>query len=288
MDKEKMAIERLKIASELSLNYYNQPLVICYSGGKDSDCLLEIARRSGVRYWVQHSHTTVDAPPTVQHIRRKFRQLELDGIKTIMNMPSLTMWQLIIKKGMPPTRLVRFCCSNLKETFGKNMHIVTGVRKSESTNRSKRSTYETIVSDVKKRVYLDDNDDRRRLTEHCLRKGTTTTNAIIDWQDSDVWDYLEDTKAEINPLYSCGFKRIGCIGCPMAGKCMRQAEFKMFPTYKRMYIRTFDKMLEVRKAKGLENNPNWENGESIFRWWMGDEFVAGQLNMFEQEAAEEQ
>ena len=154
MDKEQMAIERLKVASEMSLSYYEQPMIICYSGGKDSDCLLELTRRSGVPFIVQHSHTTVDAPQTVNHVRKVFRQLELDSIKTIYTMPKLTMWQLIVKKKMPPTRLVRYCCSELKENFGKNMHIVTGVRKSESNSRKSRSVYENFTKDKKNRIYL--------------------------------------------------------------------------------------------------------------------------------------
>lgn len=154
MDLEHTAIERLKIASEMSLNYYNQPMVICVSGGKDSDAILELAKRSGVPFIVQHSHTTVDAPQTVYHVRKMFRQLELDGIKTIYTMPKLTMWELIVKKKMPPTRLARYCCSDLKETFGRNMHIVTGVRRAESNSRKNRSVYETITSDIKKRFIL--------------------------------------------------------------------------------------------------------------------------------------
>lgn len=43
MDKEKIAIERLKAASEMSLAYYKQPLVVCLSGGKDSAVIQELA-----------------------------------------------------------------------------------------------------------------------------------------------------------------------------------------------------------------------------------------------------
>ena len=36
MDKEKKAIERLKSAAEMSEQYYEKPLIIAYSGGKDN------------------------------------------------------------------------------------------------------------------------------------------------------------------------------------------------------------------------------------------------------------
>lgn len=87
MDLEKKAIERIQIASTMSLHHYKSPLVCTYSGGKDSDVMLELFKRSGVPFEVHNSHTTVDAPPTVYHIRKKFRELELQGIKATIEMP---------------------------------------------------------------------------------------------------------------------------------------------------------------------------------------------------------
>lgn len=75
------AIERIKTASEMSLEYYKQPLICTYSGGKDSDVLLELFKRSGVPFEVQHSHTTADAPQTVWHVRDNFKKLEEGGDK---------------------------------------------------------------------------------------------------------------------------------------------------------------------------------------------------------------
>lgn len=138
MDLEQKAIERIQTASEMSLNYYKKPLVCTYSGGKDSDVMLELFRRSGVPFEVHHSHTTVDAPQTVYHIRDVFKKLEAEGIKCEISMPKLTMWQLIVKKKMPPTRLVRYCCAYLKENDCRNRMIATGVRWDESRNRANR------------------------------------------------------------------------------------------------------------------------------------------------------
>ena len=47
----------------------------------------------------------------------------------------ITMWNLIPKKKMPPTRLARYCCSVLKESAGKGRITVTGVRWAESARR---------------------------------------------------------------------------------------------------------------------------------------------------------
>ncbi len=79
MDKEQKAIERIKLASQLSLQKYGKPLICTYSGGKDSDVLLELFKRSGVPFEAHNSHTTVDAPETVYHIRKVFHDLENEG-----------------------------------------------------------------------------------------------------------------------------------------------------------------------------------------------------------------
>ena len=79
MDLAKAAIERLKMASDMSLRLYEQPLVITYSGGKDSDVLLHLAGKAGIQYEVLHSLTTADAPETVYHVKSTFRKLEIGG-----------------------------------------------------------------------------------------------------------------------------------------------------------------------------------------------------------------
>lgn len=106
MDKEQQAINLLQLGSRMSLHYYKQPMLICNSGGKDSLVLLELARRAGIPYEVQHSHTTADAPETVRYVRQQMHELELAGVKCYVNMPTYkgertSMWKLI---GEKPTR----------------------------------------------------------------------------------------------------------------------------------------------------------------------------------------
>lgn len=124
----------------MSLAYYKQPLVITTSGGKDSDVCLKLAENAGIPYEVQHNHTTADAPETVRHVRETFRRLEEKGVLCTVNWPTykgepVTMWSLIPQKLMPPTRLVRYCCSVLKERGGSGRFISTGIRWDESSSR---------------------------------------------------------------------------------------------------------------------------------------------------------
>lgn len=291
MDLEQKAIARIKAASEMSLHYYEKPLICTYSGGKDSDVMLELFKRSGVPFEVCNSHTSADAPPTVYHIRDVFRELELQGIKCTIDYHTqpdgsrITMWNLIPQKMMPPTRLARYCCDALKESGNKNSMIATGIRWDESIKRSNREPFETIgskksrvrVSDEK--MLLTDNDDARRLFERCEVKAKTIVNPIIDWKNCDIWEFINAEKIHTNPLYQQGFDRVGCIGCPMAGK-KRWFEFSVFPKYKDMYINAFKQMLEVRKAKGKDDSTGkWKDEQSVFRWWMEDDNIDGQLSI---------
>ena len=281
MDLEQTAIERLKMASEMSLRLYKYPLVITYSGGKDSDVLLHLAGAAGISYEVLHNLTTADAPETVWHVRNTFRRLEMQGVKCNIDThkqsdgTNITMWSLIPRKLMPPTRLMRYCCAVLKETGTRGRWIATGVRWAESQKRKSRGVMETLHRDKDKRlVLMNDNGESRMLMENCQLKGTRTVNPIIDWTNSDIWDYCATEGFEMNPLYSCGWKRVGCIGCPMAGK-YRETEFARYPKVKAAYIRAFDRMLGERQKRGLPCD--WQTGVDVMHWWMEDGVLPGQM-----------
>lgn len=291
-DIEHIAIERYKAASEMSLTNYGLPLVIADSGGKDSSVCKELAFRAGIPFEVMHSHTTADAPETVRFVRSEAKRLEDLGIKYAINMPTyegmpISMWSLIPQKLMPPTRLVRYCCSVLKETGGAGRFIATGVRWAESLSRSNnRGIYEKN-GDKKHRIILNnDNDDRRRLFENCRLKSKRTVNPIIDWKDEDVWDFLEDAKKPTNPLYAEGWCRVGCVGCPMAGQEGREREFARWPKYKELYLLAFQKLLDERAKQGKATQ--WQTPQDVFNWWMEYDILPGQIDLFDTEEEEDE
>lgn len=294
-DLEHTAIERLRAASEMSLEHYGQPLIITDSGGKDSAVIKELARRSGIPFEVMHNHTTADAPETVRFVRSEAKRFEDLGIRYTINMPTykgerVTMWSLIPKKLMPPTRLVRYCCAVLKETGGTGRFIATGVRWAESTSRkNSRGIYEKNGDKDHRIILNNDNDDRRMLFENCRLKAKRTVNPIIDWTDSDVWDFLGEgtqvlcgdfnvtaNRIPVNPLYDEGWCRVGCIGCPMAGKCTRELGFARWPKYKDLYLLAFKNLLEERAARGMYTS--WQTPEDVFNWWMEYDVLPGQMD----------
>jgi phosphoadenosine phosphosulfate reductase len=274
LQKEKRAIQYLQVFEPKTEPYY-----LCYSGGKDSDVIRILASLAGVKHDIVNRHTTVDAPETVRYIR------SIPNVQIVY--PELTMWQLIQKKLMPPTRLVRYCCSELKEKGGKGRIKITGVRKAESVARAKNGGLVKVIGKPKSTIKLADemgaeyentekggvvlnldNDTSRRFVESCYRTTTTLVNPIIDWTDNDVWQFLRHYGCESNPLYQCGFKRIGCIGCPLCAKAQKR-EFALYPKYKDAYIRAFDKMILRREERGLPSV--WKSGEECFAWWVGDD-----------------
>lgn len=294
-DKEREAIQRLQLAAKMAQHYYHKPLLICNSGGKDSRVCLALAKAAGIDYEVQHSHTTADAPETVRYVRKQMHDLECSGIKATIIYPTYkgkrtSMWELIPQKLMPPSRLMRYCCSVLKETGGKNRAIVTGVRSDESQNRSERKFAETFTKSKKDSTKLDysdaaqafEADAARNFLEHddaflshCRVQGKTSFQPIIDWSDTDIWNYIQSERLDYNPLYDEGFCRVGCVGCPIGGRKHMLAEFRRWPAYENMYKHAFARMLQARIAAGKLTQ--WETADEVFNWFVEDKNVDGQL-----------
>ena len=285
MDKVENAIERLRMASKLSEDMYGKPLTVCYSGGKDSQVLVSLALRSDIPFIAKHNLTTVDAPETVLTVRRTFSELEDKGIEARIEKPEYTMWKLIPKKKMPPTRLVRYCCKYLKERgTAKGDFIATGVRHAESSQRKNRGVVDALSKKKEDRerygdeVFLsNDNSENRRQIERCMAKNAMCVNPIIDWTDADVLSYFWDECKIHNPLYEEGFIRVGCIGCPMASTKQRQQEFSRWKAYERAYKRAFGKMLEERRSMG--KSYGWQSVDEVFHWWMNDGWDKNQLEL---------
>lgn len=200
----------------------------------------------------------------------------------------ISMWSLIRDAKTPPTRVMRYCCSWLKETNGDGRMTITGVRWAESARRKENQGVAVIsgkpkttqkkadalgvdyrVSKSGALVMNEDNDENRRLAEFCYRTQKMLLNPIVDWTDEDVWDFLDNiVNVPHCSLYDEGFKRIGCIGCPMAGGAKQRQEFARFQKFRALYVRAFDRMIANRKEK---RPGDWQNGEEVMRWWLAEE-----------------
>ena len=305
-EKIEEAKKALTLSAEMSRIYYNKPLIVTYSGGKDSDVMLHLAETTlePHEFEVLNSHTTVDAPETVYHIRDVFKRLNRFGVKTfidyhIKNGKPVTMWNLIPTKSMPPTRIQRYCCQVLKESGTPNRIASLGVREQESSKRAGRDlfgirskTYAEApffslshASEVHKEAQeINDPVWDCKLIETMRKHGATVVNPIYHWSEADIWDYIHQEHIETNPLYGCGYRRVGCIGCPLASHKERIKEFHDYPRFKTCYILAFNKLIENMKKKGIRSKRSWRTGEDVFDWWMEEHIynVKGQISMFEE------
>ena len=231
-----------------------------FSGGKDSVVVKHLLDLAGVPYTARFSRTSVDPPELLEFIRKEHGDV-------IQERPRISMFQLIIKKGFPPTRICRYCCQEFKErnVCGKGGGILTttGVRKAESPRRKSRSKYETCQSD----------------------RGVNFYHPIVNWTDEQVWDFIKTEHIPYCRLYDeDGITRIGCVGCPLASSEKILAEFKRWPQFEKAYLWAFDKMLQGRSFD------KWKTKYDVMDWYIyGAEkdcqkaVDVAQISLFEQD-----
>lgn len=270
------SIQLIRDFEDVAISRSQLGYVVGYSGGKDSDVLLELFKQSGVRFYVIHNHTTIDAPETVYYVRKKFAELESMGIPCKIYYPRNSFWKLCEEQMMLPTRLMRFCCRVLKEQQNPELRFATrsyGVRKAESARRAENRDSIEMMNNRKKykeaeKFNFDDAEDVKQF-KACYTNNYLTINPLAYWTNEMVWDFIASEKLETNPLYRCGFRRVGCIGCPMAtAKDGRIEEFKRYPIYKQNFIHLCDRIIRKRKCLGRINKHNFKTGEEYFEWWL--------------------
>lgn len=226
-----------KVANAISLLRQHEPpegYYLCFSGGKDSVVTYSLAVRAGVKFDAHHNVTTVEPPELRKFIRDHYPEV-------IDEQPPFTMHQLIIKKRIPPLRMMRYCCAYLKERGGKGRTKLTGIRSEESPRRAKRPQIDTDRKD-----------------------GTTFVHVIKDWSEQDVWQYIRENNLSYCRLYDEGFKRIGCVLCPFESPDNIQRDVQRFPGIVEYYKRACRKSFEVHRDKMHK----WNSGDEMFNWWI--------------------
>lgn len=212
-------------------NGYDGEIEVAYSGGKDSDVILQLAKESGIRYRAIHKSTTIDPPGTIAHVKEM-------GVEILR--PKISFFNLVAKKGLP-SRFYRFCCEQLKEYKVCNKAII-GVRKAESSKRA------AIYKEPTECRYYGEKKEENHVE---------AIYPILEWTDEDVRNFIIDRKLKLAPIYynSGGqidvSKRLGCMCCPLASQRKRIAYFKEKPRMARKYGLTTKDLQEIEDEELL-------------------------------------
>lgn len=238
VDKVQQAIDLLR-EHEPKDGYY-----MGFSGGKDSTVAYDLCKRAGVKVFAQYCVTTVDPPEVVYFVKEHYPEIWENRLK-----PKMSMWQLIEKEGIFPTRKVRYCCRIFKEVGGKGFDVVTGIRAEESSRRAKRKQYERKKQD-KKHFFC---------------------HPIFYWTQEEVWEYIHKYNLPYCKLYDEGYERVGCIMCPFQKKTNMLRDIKRYPKYVINYIKAADRAIKNRVGRKSWENSTWKSGKEMFDWWKGEQ-----------------
>ena len=231
-----------------------QEVEVAYSGGKDSDVILELARMSGIKYRAIYKNTTIDPPGTIAHAKA-------NGVE--IRRPKHSFFELVAMNGFP-NRFARHCCRYIKEYKILDRNIM-GVRKAESNKRKARYSEPTEC-----RFYGSKKDH------------VEAFYPILDWSDQDVVDFITERGIKVHALYyrEDGTidpkRRLGCMCCPLAFYKKRIEQFKQHPNMVKAYIRNGQKFRDTHPdAKSIKTHP------TVYQQFVRDVFYERQ-QAFEQ------
>lgn len=214
-----------------------------FSGGKDSCVIKQLAIDAGVKVDWHYNNVTIDPPELVRFIKKHHPDVA-------WNNPKKHLLTRMVDKANPPTRLNRWCCFEYKEQGGAERDKILGVRIAESARRAK----------LWKQIVLHNKTGEKMLAPICY------------WTDEDVWEYIRDRNIPYCELYDEGFKRLGCVGCPMGGSEGQKRYFDRWPNYEKAWRRAFDKLWNrwhgVPNQKGKPRFfEKYGSAEGLWEWW---------------------
>lgn len=269
IDKIQTSIELIKKAEALALKMNpKQGFHVGFSGGKDSQVLIELVKMSGVRFHAVYAVTTNDPPENIRFIRKYYPDVEFTHVES-------SIIRMIEKKGLP-TRVHRWCCSIFKEQSGAGSVVLTGVRWEESRTRAEYTAVEKRGKTKKDKVVLD--LDKMQTNEfRCVGgKDKIMVYPILAWSTADVWQFLKMRDLPVNPCYSRGV-RVGCVFCPFARKGEIERYTASHPKSKEVLLHAIERYLARHPGSS-----KFDNATEVFDWWVSKKSVDKYLQVKQQ------
>lgn len=254
-DKIAQALQWIREYEKLALEYSSKGYYVAFSGGKDSIVLERLFKMAGVKYEAWYNNVTIDPPELVWFIRKHYPEVG-------WNNPEKHLIRAMTDKAAgPPTRLVRWCCEIYKEQGGNRRFKAIGVRGEESPRRKATWTF---------------------LTSH-RKTNDPILCPIIYWTDRDIWTFIRENEMPYCELYDQGFKRLGCIGCPMGGPKGMAKDFKRWPKHEQLWRNGFQDFWNKYKGvprrdgkpRSLEKFPTVDD---LWNWWVSGKAYEGPEN----------
>ncbi len=218
-DKNLFGMTRYETAIERIKTFCAGKKVLCaFSGGKDSQTCYHLLKDAGIDFHAEYSITRFEPPELMKFIVAEYPDVTF---RRAYKMPLIAE----IEYSGLPNMWARWCC-NAKhvKTDGYDICVI-GIRWDESARR--RDNWRIFGYKQDKSAYL------------C---------PIADWTDADVWEYIGDRTHCC--LYDQGFKRIGCVCCPLAANKM-QADAVRWPKTAAMLKIGGDRYVQRMRARGF-------------------------------------
>lgn len=258
------SIHILQKMEHIALKYRDFGFIGAFSGGKDSQVIHGLLDMAGVAHINKYNWTTIDPPEVYHFITDNYPDV-------IIQRPTETFWQLVMRHGILPNQFKRFCCRELKETKDYNCVVVTGVRHEESPKRKKREEVE-IQTRRRHPDYIRGTLDQFSIYKEthvdCISgKDRLIVNPIIDWTEQDVWEFIRYIGKPSCVLYSRGYSRVGCMFCPMASRKKLYKMIEDYPKYYQAFVRLIHRLRQLHIDRdGYDKYGALTDEEVFFAW----------------------
>ncbi|WP_024292382.1 phosphoadenosine phosphosulfate reductase domain-containing protein [Lacrimispora indolis] len=224
--------EKYEFYQEKNISGY----VVAFSGGKDSQVILDLVSRviPSEKYKVVFTNTGMELPCTIETVentekfyKQRYPEFKLEHAKSKKD--ALDLW----KDYGPPSRLNRWCCSVLKTAlFGRKMKELL-----ETDLQPKLVVFEGVRNDESAR-----RESYGRVGDGVKHVNLINCRAILKWNTTEIYLYMYKNDIRINPAYTMGLTRVGCGVCPFASDWSEYVIRKRYPEVAKNYISVVEDM----------------------------------------------